>query len=108
MANTGDMMIRVYGEPRPWPKKLARSFKRGNKTINKTFNDDFRTKQVKQPDGSIKKKTFDRGYKMQWFNHVRDNVLIWMEQNGRQPFERHHPIALGCLFFVTKAKSSQL
>lgn len=103
------MMIRVYGEPRPWPKKLSRPpFKRGGKDIYRTFTDDFRTKQVKQPDGSTKRKTWDHGYKMRWFGHVRDCVRVWMEQNDRQPFQQHHPIALGCLFFVTKAKSSKL
>ncbi len=103
------MMIRVYGEPRPWPKKKAGSFTRGKKTIHHTYTDDFRTKTIIDPrTGNKKKQEYDRGYKMRWFVHVGDCVRIWMEQNDRQPFQRHHPIALGCLFFVTKAKSSTL
>lgn len=101
------MMIRVFGDPRPWPKKLAGSFERGGKTIHHTYTDDFRTKRVTQLDGSIKTVQYDRGYKMRWFHHVRDNVLTWMEQNDRQPFAANHPIALGCLFFRRKARTSK-
>lgn len=101
------MMIRVFGDPMPWPKKLAGSFMRGKKTIHHTYTDDFRTRRVTQPDGSTKTVQYDRGYKMRWFHHVRDNVLTWMEQNRRQPFAANHPIALGCLFFLRKARTSK-
>lgn len=109
MSRTGDMMIRVFGEPRPWPKKLTGFRKMGDRTVPVPYTDDFRTRMVINPaTGTKKKQRYDIGYKMRWFNHVRDCVRVWMEQNDRQPFDPHHPIALGCLFFVQKPKSSRL
>ncbi len=106
---SGDMVIRVYGTARPWPKVQTGYKERKGKIVPIPLKKDFRTRTVTDPwTGEKSTQRHDRGYKMRWFEHVRENVLIWMREHERQPFERNHPVAIGCLFFVQKPKSSQL
>ena len=109
MSKTGDMVIRVYGHPQPRPQKKAGTRKMGSRIVPVPISDDYRTRTLVDPiTGEKKIQKFDKGYKMRWFNHVRECVQAWMFDNRREPFDPHHPIALGCLFFVQKAKSSKL
>lgn len=103
------MMIRIFGDPRPQPKLITGHKQIGGRTVSFPLKQDFRKRTVVDPiTGDKKMQRYDIGYCQRWFDHVRQNVLIWMEQNGRQPFEHHHPIALGCLFFIRKPKTSKL
>lgn len=109
MGKTGDMVIRVYGHPQPRPQVKAGTRKMGDRIVPVPITDDYRTKTTTHPITGRKIVTkFDRGYKMRWFHHVRECVQAWMFDNDREPFDPGHPVALGCLFFLQRAKSSRL
>ena len=55
-----------------------------------------------------KKEKYDKGYKRRWMRHVRDMVAKAMIHYGLEPFPQNHPVAMGCLFYLTKAKSNKL
>lgn len=109
MSKTGDMVIRVYGQPESWPKVITGTREAGGRTFATTVKKDWRERTVTNPITKVKRKQrFDRGYKMRWFYHVRECVQAWMFDNDREPFDPGHPVALGCLFFLQRSKSSRL
>lgn len=94
----GIFRIRVFGEPRPTPKK----------EVSRTgipYVSDYRTR--KNPITG-KSEKYDRGYKTAWLKQVRKQVWDLMQERGLQPYPKNHPIAIGLLFFITKAKSCTL
>lgn len=106
MIPKGKLTIRVYGEPRPFPKKkigFRHDEERG--LVPTMINDDARMRRD-PVTGKIHK--CDRGYKKRWLKQVARSVSACMAMKHLDPFPKNHPIAIGCLFFVTKSKSCQL
>ena len=101
IARDGVLKIRVYGEPQPVPKKHVA--KVGNRLI--PVDTDFQTR--KNPvTGKIEK--YNHGYKKRWQDHVRKTVLAFMAREALDPYPKNHPIALGTLFFITRAATNKL
>jgi len=93
--------IRVYGEPQPFPKKDVAIVK--GRLI--PVDHDYRTR--KNPlTGKTEK--HHRGYKRQWMALVSQTVASYMLQHDIPIFPQHHPLALGCLFFLPKPKRCKL
>jgi len=93
--------IRVVGEPQPFPKKEVMQF--GNRLI--PTDRDYRTR--KNPHtGKVEK--YDRGYKRRWMELCRTTALAVMEAHGKRPFPKNHPVAMGCLFFLTRSPTCKL
>jgi hypothetical protein len=94
--------FRVDGEPLPMPKKEIGRGKDGTPMLIgrdvKRRRDPVTGKQV----------VVSRGDKRRWVELVRATALQWMTAHGRKPFPKNHPVAMGCLFFLTKAKSNHL
>jgi len=51
---------------------------------------------------------YDKGYKKRWVRFVQAGVLEFMRSRGLRPFPKNHPIAMGVLVFMPKAKSNKL
>ena len=101
------IIFRVYGEPQPFPKKVVglRRNKLGAAIGTCNISRDYRTRT--DPDtGRVVK--YDKDHKRRWMESVRAAALASMSLNRRQPFPKNHPIAMGCLFFLTRAKSCKL
>jgi hypothetical protein len=101
--------FRVYGEPLPFPKKeIGMRRKRVNGKIEtRPFILAHDEKRHKDPiTGELI--VVSRGDKARWVALVKETALKWMEERDRKPFPRHYPIAMGCLFFLTRAKSCKL
>lgn len=97
----GWYQIRVYGEPQPFPKKDVAMVGKRMIPVDK----DYRTR--KNPiTGKTEK--YDRGYKRRWMEKVTRTVWSWMDKRGMEPYRPNHPIALGCLFFLTQPPSNRL
>jgi len=95
--------IRVFGKPQAFPKKILGRNKRTGKSM--FLDRDYRTR--KNPiTGKTEK--YDHGYKAQWVETVQFTVLLFMEERDIPPFRKNHPIAMGCLFYLPKAKSCKL
>lgn len=92
------IIIRVFGEPRPFPKKET-----GKHGI--PFDQDYRTKKCPVTGKLIK---YDKGYKRRWMTLVTNTVLNHMAKHRLRPFPKNHPVAMSCLFFITKAPSCKL
>ena len=106
-ARDGLIQIWVPGEPRVYPKLSAMPVmnKRGQIIKMRNVPIDWRTR--KNPiTGRVEK--YDKGYKRRWMNEVARAVKYQMTKNGIKPFEAKHPLALGLLFFITKAPSCKL
>lgn len=97
------IQIRVYGEPEAAAKKEVAVNRKAGQLI--PIDRDFRTR--KNPITS-KIEKYDKGYKRRWMNLVADTVRRFMQERNLEPFGKNHPVALGLLFFLTKADSSYL
>lgn len=95
------LQIRVFGEPQPFPKKDVAI--QGNRLV--PVDKDYRER--KDPITGEKKK-YDRGYKRRWMKHVRDIVGKAMITHRLEPFPENHPVAMGCQFYLRRAKSNKL
>lgn len=94
--------FRVDGEPLPFPKKDIGRAKDGTPML---IAHDVR----RHKDPTTGKLTVvARGEKARWVGDIRATALQWMTAHGRQPFPKNHPVAMGCLFFLTRAKSNHL
>ena len=93
--------IRVLGEPQPFPKKDVAMV--GKRLV--PVDHDYR-ERTNPHTRKIEK--YDRGYKRRWMELCRTTALAVMRAQGRQPFPKNHPVAMGCLFFLTRAKSCKL
>lgn len=103
------IIFRVDGEPLPFPKKEIGVHKKrqGAEIVTRAVMIDRDVKRHKDPvTGELV--VVSRGDKARWVNLVRDTAAQYMRDYGLKPFPQNHPIAMGCLFFVTKAKSCEL
>jgi len=107
------LKIRVFGEPQPFPKKEIGII--GTRTV--IIDHDYRERQVIDPitknpmlnkKGNVKKKKYDRGYKRKWMQFVKDVVSLELRKHDLGPFPKNHPVAIGCLFFLSQSKSNKL
>ena len=115
MARSLDRRIHrfwVPGEPQPAAKKHVASV-RGKDGRERLIpvDTDYRTKP--DPSGAIDPKTgrvrlikYYRGYKANWVKRVASEARLYMVRNRIEPFPQSHPIAMGCLFYLTRAKSN--
>jgi len=100
------LQIRVHGEPQPFPKKEAVAsgdYKRTGRIIFAAK--DYR---VRQNPVTGKPEKYDRGHKRRWMDLVAANVHRYLVDHDLEPFPKNHPVAMGCLFFLTKSPSSKL
>lgn len=103
--------IWVPGEPQPFPKKeLAPMIVRYPlndpsqwKAVARPIDRDYRTRKNRLTGKTEK---FDKGHKRAWMDHVADVAHAWMEQRGWQAYPAGFPVAMGCLFFLTRAESN--
>ncbi len=101
--------IRVYGTPEPFPKKEMAVIHGKPRMIAR----DYRTR--KDPLGRIDPKTgkariqkYDRGYKRRWMDHIVKTVLAYMARTSMDQFTKEYSLAMGCIFYIKKAKSCKL
>lgn len=93
--------IRVYGAPQVFPKKTVSA--RGGKVLVVDTDKRSRTHPI------TKETTYyDHGYKRRWMDHVRKTVLAFMARTSMDQFPANHPIAMGCIFYIEKAKACKL
>lgn len=98
--------IRVYGEPQPFPKKEVAVVKLASGNVKLVPVDrDYRTRTDPHTHKLVK---YEKGYKRRWMKRVRNEVATAMLEAGLEPFPKNHPVAMGCLFYLTKAKSNKL
>lgn len=96
------IIVRVYGEPQPNPKKDIGQAGKGGRPI--IIDNDYRTR--KNPvTGRVEK--YDRGYKKAWIEKVRSTTLVYMAMRGLSPIPKGVPIAVGYLFFRTRPASNK-
>lgn len=100
------IQIRVYGEPQPFPKTHTAEIERpGQKSLLVPVATDYR---VRKNPFTGKPEKYDRGYKRRWMKLVTETVDRFMFDQNIQPFPKNHPVAMSCLFFLTKAPSCKL
>jgi len=100
------LQIRVYGEPQPFPKKEAVAsgdYKRTGRIIFAAKDYRVRTNPV-----TGKPEKYDRGYKRRWMDQIARTVSDVLWDNQIMPFPKNHPVAMGCLFFLSKSPSCKL
>ena len=100
------LQIRVYGEPQPFPKKEAVAsgdYKRTGRIIFAAK--DYR---VRKNPVTGKPEKYDRGYKRRWMDQVARSVAGVLWDHNLTPFPKNHPVAMGCLFFLSKVPSCKL
>lgn len=105
MINKGEMIFRIYGEPRAFPKKKIGFTKRGRVKVPTIIDDDYR---IRTDPATRRKVKYDKGYKKRWAMHVQGVVLEQMRELNLKPFPKSHPVAMGLLFFITKPKSNKM
>lgn len=101
------IQIRIFGVPEPMSKKQVgrRRLKDGSFQVTVPFDQDYRIR--KNPiTGKVER--WDQGYKKRWVRFVQATVLEFMRAQGLKPFPKNHPIAMGVLLFMPKAKSNKL
>ena len=91
----------VGGEPQPFPKKETKKF--GKRMIPTDRDYRIRTNPITR-----QKEKYDHGHKRRWMKLVADMGCEHYRKFDIETFPKNHPIALGCLFFVTKSKSCRL
>lgn len=100
------IQIRVFGQAQPFPKTHTAKIKRpGMDPILRPVDTDYRTR-TNPHTGKVEK--YDRGYKRKWMTLVTKTVDEYMFEHDLTPFPKNHPIAMGCLFFLTKAPRCKL
>lgn len=100
------LQIRVYGEPQPFPKTHTAAIERpGQMARLVPVATDYRTRTNPHTG---KKEKYDRGYKRRWMKLVTETVDRYMFDHNFEPFPMNHPIAMSCLFFLTKAPRCKL
>lgn len=100
------LQIRVYGEPQPFPKKEAVAsgdYKRTGRII-------FAAKDYRVRINPVtgKKEKYDHGHKRRWMDQVARSVAGDLWDRQLTPFPKNHPVAMGCLFFLSKAPACKL
>lgn len=100
---SGILRFRVFGEPHPAPKKDVVMNPRTGRLM--PISHDYRERTNKFTG---KKERYDKGYKNAWLKQVRKQVYNQMIEQRLHPYPKNHPIAVGLLFFITKAKSCKL
>lgn len=100
------LQIRVYGEPQPFPKKdVGRILCKDGRERLLPVDKDYRTRTNPY---THKTEKYDRGYKRRWMDQVARSVAGTLWDNQLIPFPKNHPIAMGCLFFLSKAPACKL
>lgn len=107
LINTVDpIQIFVPGEPQPFPKTHTAIIERpGQKPRLVPVATDYRTRTNPY---THKVEKYDRGYKAAWMKTVTQVVNRYMVDRDLNPFPKNHPVAMGCLFFLTKSPSCKL
>lgn len=101
--------IRVYGTPEPFPKKELVVFNGVPRMIDR----DYRTRKdplgrIDPKTGKVKIEKYDRGYKRRWMDHIVQTTLAFMAKSAMDQFTEDYSLALGCIFYIKKAKSCKL
>ena len=100
------IQIRDYGEPQPFPKTHTAVIERpGQQSRLVPVATDYRTRTNPYTHQTEK---YDRGYKRAWMKLVTQTVHRYLVDRDLEPFPKNHPIAMGCLFFLTKSPSCKL
>lgn len=94
--------FRVFGEPREFPKKEIGFNPKTQQPV--ILQRDFQTRKDPFTKKTIR---YNKGYKAAWTKEVQRQVLESMRRLKLEPFPRHHPIAMGCLFFLTPSDSNK-
>lgn len=100
------LQIRVYGEPQPFPKKEVGLLRRRDGSVQLMPVD--RDYRVRKNPVTGKPEKYDRGHKRLWMQFVGDVVAGSIRTRGLTPFPKNHPVAMGCLFFLSKSPSCKL
>lgn len=100
------LQIRIYGEPQPFPKKEVGLLRRKDGSVQLMPVD--RDYRIRKNPVTGKPEKYDRGYKRHWMDQVAGSVANILRDNQLTPFPKNHPVAMSCLFFLSKAPKNKL
>ena len=102
----GPVHIRVFGEPQPFPKKDVAIVQRlGQSPRLVPVAHDYRTRTNPH---THKIEKYDKGYKAAWMKNVTQTVHRYMTDRDLETYPKNHPVAMSCLFFLSKSPSCKL